>query len=270
MCTDGPSDLAHRFEAGRERLRSAELEKRDAYVLAINWIYLFCNTWVLSYSMSWPLAVSQADGWCFFFQRPLMSWLLVLGSVTSAWRTHLVRLQASYLCDPNLNEVRNPNDQICGIFNIWKCMHYLQRRKRLRTSQERLSVWHHQRNRKFNPGLKQQPEWERLFKINGHCASFQTIPATGVESRVSSKEEKQSACPSETVPAENSSETSQLILSTNFCTEPSSCCLKSVPLLCNYKSLWTGVLPSLSIFYFFTWNSLEYGHAAKLALIHVL
>lgn len=44
MCADGPSDLAHRFEAGRERLRSAGLEKRDAYVLAINWIYLFCNT----------------------------------------------------------------------------------------------------------------------------------------------------------------------------------------------------------------------------------
>lgn len=187
----------------------------------------------------------------FFFQRPLMSWLLVLGSVTSAWRTHPVRLQASYLCDPNLNEVRNPNDQICGIFNIWKCMHYLQRRKRPRTRQERLSVWHHQRNRKFNPGLKQQPEWERLFQINGHCASFQTIPATGVESRVSSEEEKQSACPSETVPAENSSETRQLILSMNFCTEPSSCCLKSVPLLCNYKSLWTGVLPALSIFLFF-------------------
>lgn len=92
---------------------------------------------------------------------------------------------------------------------------------------------------------------EKDFQINGHCASFQTIPATGVESRVSSEEEKQSACPSETVPAENSSETRQLILSMNFCTEPSSCCLKSVPLLCNYKSLWTGVLPALSIFLFF-------------------
>jgi len=35
--------------------------KRDVYVLAINWIYLLCETEGFYYSMPCPLAMSQAN-----------------------------------------------------------------------------------------------------------------------------------------------------------------------------------------------------------------
>lgn len=95
-----------------------------------------------------------------------MTWLSVLGSVTSAWRTHPVQLQASYLCDSNLRGGGRKSEITKSVefFKIWKYLHYLQRRKRLRTSQEILSVWCRQRNRKFNAGPKEQsPRW-RLVK----------------------------------------------------------------------------------------------------------